>query len=243
MSNSFDINQLNTLLEQASDSILCNSHCQKERKTEKLKQNYLQSQTNLATAPHNVEVAQKKYIEFTEGTAAYNEFLDSQLTEKAETIADKFTETFNNEVDKISSQISSYDGILLSYNYAVELLRKYSVENIKLESDLKNQANDVLTNERKTYYQDQGVDNLKFYYHYFLLGIYIICLICFGIFIFIYPSQYKFIIKIIILIFFIALPLFSTWILGIIIKLLNTLINVLPKNVYKDDKLAETNIK
>jgi hypothetical protein len=65
MSNSFDINQLNTLLEQASDTILCNSDCQKERKAEKLKQKYLNSQTNLATAPHNMQVAQKNYIEFT----------------------------------------------------------------------------------------------------------------------------------------------------------------------------------
>jgi len=237
MPKSFDINQLNSLLEQASDTILCNSECQKERKTEKLKQKYLDSQTNLASAPHLVQVAQKNYIEFTEGTSAYNELLDNQLQEKAQIIADKFTETFNNEVDKISSQITSYDGILMSYNYAVELLRKYSIENIKLSSELKNQANDVLTNERKTYYQDQEIDSLKFYYHYFLLGIYIICVVCFGIFIFIYPSQYTFIVKIAMLIFFIALPLFSTWLLTIVIYLTNAGFDLLPKNIYKDDKL------
>lgn len=243
MSKSFDINQLNSLLEQASDTILCNSDCQKERKSEKLKQKYLDSQTNLARAPHLVQVAQKKYIEFTEGTSAYNELLDSQLEEKAQIIADKFTETFDNEVDKITSQISSYDGILLSYNYAVELLRKYSTENAKLAIDLKNQANDVLTNERKTYYEDQGIESLKFYYYYFLLGIYIICVICFGIFVFIYPSQYTFIVKIAILIFFIALPLFSTWVLGIFIYLTNTGLDLLPKNVYNEDKLPVKNFK
>ena len=56
MPKSFDINQLNSLLEQASDTILCNSECQKERKAEKLKQKYLDSQTNLASAPHLVQV-------------------------------------------------------------------------------------------------------------------------------------------------------------------------------------------
>ena len=45
---------------------------------------------------------------------------------------------------------------------------------IELFKQLKEETNDLLTNDRKTYYQDQGIDNLKFYYHYFLLFIYVI---------------------------------------------------------------------
>ena len=59
MTNSFDINQFNTLIQQATDSIMCNSDCKNKREAEKLKQTYLDSQTNLAKAPNNLMVAQK----------------------------------------------------------------------------------------------------------------------------------------------------------------------------------------
>ena len=236
MSNPFDINQLNSLIQQASDTIMCNSECQQQREAEKLKQIYLNSKTNLASAPNLVEVAHKNYIEFTEGGTAYNDLLDSQLQNKAEMIANTFSENFDNDVDKIKSEIISYDNLILSYNYAIEVLRNFSSENKKLLIELKDSSNDVLTNERKTYYEDQAVDSLKFYYHYFLLGLYIICVVCFAVFAFIYPSQMSFLIKISILAGFIALPFFSTWILGMLIYLIYSAYQLLPKNVYSNEK-------
>jgi len=232
MTNSFDINQFNTLIQQATDSIMCNSDCKNKREAEKLKQTYLDSQTNLAKAPNNLMVAQKNYIEFTEGTTAYNELLESQLQEKANMIANEFSANFDNEVDKVKSQIKSYDGLLLSYKYSLELLRKYNVENEQLFLDLKKESNDVLTNERKTYYEDQQIDSLKFYYHYFLLGIYAICVLCFFIFSFIYPSQSSWKFKLFLTFIFVILPFFSTWILGMFIYFVLKIYNMLPKNVY-----------
>ena len=233
MSNPFDINQLNSLIQQASDTIMCNSDCQREREAEKLKQANVKSQTNLATASNGVEIAHKKYIEFTEGESAYNDVLENQLQNKALMVEKKFSQNFNNDADKIKSQINSYGNILSSYDYAVELLRKYSKENLELTKELKDRSNEVLTNERKTYYEDQAIDSLKFYYHYLLLGIYAIFVICFAVFSFIYPSQTSFMTRIFILIGFIALPYFSTWILGMFIYLIYSAYQLLPKNVYK----------
>jgi hypothetical protein len=62
MSNQFDMNKFNTLISQASDAIMCNSECRKQRQADKLKQNYLNSQTNLASASNQVQVAQKNYV-------------------------------------------------------------------------------------------------------------------------------------------------------------------------------------
>ena len=95
---------------------------------------------------------------------------------------------------------------------------------------------DVLTNERKTYYENQEIDSLKFYYLYFLIGIYVICVICFVIFSFTYPSQLSSIAKLLTIVAFIALPFFSTWILGMIIFLAHKVYNLIPKNVYKNKK-------
>jgi ABC-type transport system involved in cytochrome bd biosynthesis fused ATPase/permease subunit len=112
------------------------------------------------------------------------------------------------------------------------LFKKDKKENIELYQELKDESNDILTNERKTYYEDQNIDSLKTYYYYFLLVIYIICVICFGVFSLIYPSQTDWKIRLFALIAFIALPFFSTWILGKIIYFIYEAYNLLPKNVY-----------
>ena len=158
--------------------------------------------------------------------------LEQQLQEKAEIIVDKFNENFNEESIKINSQITTYDGLLINFKNIFDLFRKYKRENIELYKQLKEESNDVLTNERKTYYQDQNIDSLKFYYYYFILSIYIIFVICFASFSLIYPSQSSWKVKLALLVTFIALPFFSTWILGRIIYLIYTVYDMLPKNVY-----------
>jgi len=232
MSNQIDMNKFNTLISQASDAVLCNSECRKQRETDKLKQNYLNSQTNLASAPNQVQVAQKNYVTFTEGPSGYNDLLDNQLQEKAQEIVNKFTEYFESDSKEITTQIDTYEGLLINFKNVAELYLNYKKENVQLIKDLKNETNDVLTNERKTYYEDQKIDGLKGFYYYILLGIYIICLIGFIIFSLMYPSQSSWIIKLATFIGFIVLPFFSTWILEKFIYLIYTLYELLPKNVY-----------
>ena len=235
MNNQFDMNKFNTLISQASDAILCNSECRNQREADNLKQNYLNSQTNLASASNQVQVAEKKYITFTQGQSGYNDLLDNQLQEKAEQIANKFTEYFETDSQEIKTQFETYHGLLLNFKNVAELYLKYKKENIQLIKDLKNETNDVLTNERKTYYEDQKIYGLKGFYYYILLGIYIIFLIGFIIFSLINPSQTNLKIKLATIIGFILLPFFSTWILGKIIYLIYKVYDLLPKNVYAQE--------
>ncbi len=226
------MNKFNTLINQASDAVMCDSECRKQRETDKLKQNYLNSQTNLASGPNQLQVAEKNYVTFTQGASGYNDLLDSRLQEKAQEIADKFTDFFNDDSEKIKTQIDTYEGLLINFKNVAELYVKYKKENEQLVKDLKDETNDVLTNERKTYYEDQKIDGLKGFYFYILLGIYIICLIGFIIFSIMYPSQTTWKVKLASFIGFILLPFFSTWILGNIIYLIYAVYDMLPKNVY-----------
>ena len=234
MSNQIDMNKFNTLISQASDAVLCNSECRQQRTADKLKQNYLNSQTNLASASNQVQVAEKNYVTFTQGPSGYNDLLDKQLQEQAQEVSDKFTEYFNSDSEQIKTQIDTYEGLLLNFKNVAELYLKYKQENVELIKDLKDETNDVLTNERKTYYEDQKIDGLKGYYYYILLGIYIIFLIGFIIFSIMYPSQTNWKIKLASFIGFILLPFFSTWILGTFIYLIYKLYDMLPKNVYAE---------
>lgn len=230
--NSFDLNKLNSFISSASEAIACNSDCQKQKNAELLKQKYLDSKTNLITAPIQVQVAEKNYVTFTRGEAVYDEQLYQELTNKAKTISDKFKSTFDAESKKVKSQIDTYNGLTTNFYNIEELYLQYKKENSDLSKKLKVSTNDVLTNERKTYYEDQNIDNLKGYYFYILLIIYIIFVVAFGVFSLTYSSQSSAIMKLGVFILLIVLPFFSTWLLGSVIYFLHILYNFLPKNVY-----------
>ncbi len=232
MVKSFDMSKLNSFIQQASNTIMCNTECQKQKEAEKLKKAYLKSQETLASAPNRLQTAERNYVIYTQGQTAYDELQDRELDEKATVIVDTFKENFDEEVIKIQSQINSYNGLLMNYKNVLELLMKYEKENGELFKDIKKETNDVLTNERKSFYEDQNIGSLKFYYFYFLLIIYVICVLCFAAFSLIYPSQSSWIVRLGIFVLLIVLPFVSTWILGMIIYFIYEGYNLLPKNVY-----------
>jgi lipopolysaccharide export LptBFGC system permease protein LptF len=232
MVKSFDMSKFNSFIQQASDTIMCNSDCQKQKETDKLKQAYEKAQETLASAPSQLQTAEQQYVVYTQGQTTYDELQDRELDEKATVIVDTFKENFDEEVIKIQSQINSYNGLLMNYKNVLELLMKYEKENGELFKDIKKETNDVLTNERKSFYEDQNIGSLKFYYFYFLLIIYVICVLCFAAFSLIYPSQSSWVVRLGIFVLLIVLPFVSTWILGMIIYFIYEGYNLLPKNVY-----------
>tara|TARA_B110000285_G_scaffold205079_1_gene242557 strand:- start:81 stop:797 length:717 start_codon:yes stop_codon:yes gene_type:complete len=227
-------NDFNTLISQASEAIMCDSECRKQKREDALKQKYIQSQVNLETAPRQMALAQKKFITFSEGDDAYNDLVESELKEKAQTIIEKFGENFEDEVNKIKTQLETYNGLLINITNVGDLYKKYKLENIELFNELKEDTNDILTNERKTYYEEQNIDRLRFYYSYFMITIYVICVISFGIFSLMSPLKnvgWK--VRLSAFIFLIVLPFFSTWILSWVIYLAYQIYHLIPKNVYK----------
>jgi hypothetical protein len=232
MTNNCDMNnKLNNLILQASQTISCDSTCQKEKTKEDLKKKYLDAQMNEASASSQVQTTKKNYVTFTEGTSGYNTALETDLTLKATTIADLFQTNFNTEVDNITSNIDTLNGLLINYNNVVDLYNSYKIENKHLHTKFKNNTSDVLTNERKTYYQEQGVQNLNFYY-YVLLVIYIVIVIIFLIFIFIFPSSFNWKILAAIFVGFVILPFISTWLLSLVVSAIYVIYGLLPKNIH-----------
>jgi len=231
MSGGFNFMDFNSFLELASQNIMCDQECQKRKTSDQLKQDYLNAQTNLITAPVQVEETKKKYVAFTQGETAYNQLQTSEINQKANSISMDYQKIFDEELDKIKSQIQGYNRLLINFTNVVELYIKYKKENILLFKELKDETSDVLTNERKTFYEDQGIDNLKFIYYYILLTIYVICVICFFAFSLIYQTSYNWKIKLAFFMAFIILPFVSTYILDFVIGLVYFIYRLLPKNV------------
>ena len=211
---------------------MCNPDCQKRKQEETLKKKYLDSQTNLITAPNQIVDAEKNYVTFAKGELAYNEQRQQELTNQAQTIADEFSSNFNAEGKQVKTQIDTYNSLLTNYNNVNDLYLQYKNENKMLFTRLKASTNDVLTNERKTYYEDQNIDNLKGYYYYVFLVFYYIFVIAFGILSVTYSSQTKWYSRAALLVFFVVLPYFSTWLLSVFIYFCYTIYGLLPTNVY-----------
>lgn len=232
---SLNFDKFQSFLNKARDAITCNSACQREKTAANLKQQYLNAKTNLISAPNQIQTTEKNYVTFTQGKPAYDELLDKQLGEKADLIAQEYKIKINEEINDIKSLIQTYISLCINFKNSFELFVNYKTENVELLKELKENTNDVLTNERKTYYQDQGIDNLNFFYRYIFLIVYAIFVICFGIFSFIFPSDIKWYIKLIIFIGFIILPFISTRLLSMVIWFFYKIYEVLPRNVHLNE--------
>lgn len=234
MTNQLDINKFNSFLDKATKSILCGPECQKEQTTEELKKKLLNAKTNLILAEPQYNNAKKNYYTFVSGENGYDEIIEKEYTDTANNVILEYKTSLQDEINKIKTQLQTYNGILINFKNVEDLNNKYKKENVLLFKNLKEKSNDILTNERKTYYEDQEINSLTNFYSYVLIIIYIIVVIGFGAFSFIYPSNMNWKIRFILFIVFIILPYISTWILGKIIQVIYWLYSILPKNIYKN---------
>jgi hypothetical protein len=220
----------NDLLESAKQTTTCDARCQFLKQSKVLKDQYEESEVNVLTAPQKEEIAQKKLMVFTQGQDKYNQFRDNKLKQKADKIIQLYVTNVIKELKRIYSSIETYDNLLLNYNNILELYKKYKEENTLLKKKIKMDSNDILTNERKTFYEDQGNDVLHSYY-YILLVLYVVTIIAFLVSIFIFPSDFNIAIKIGILVALIILFFASSYILSSVIGLFYAVYEVLPKNM------------
>jgi hypothetical protein len=230
--NDLNLNGFNSFLKKAKQAVMCDSECQKQRKSEELKKIYLDSQTNLASADHQLVVAEKNYVSFTQGELEYNNKKEEELHKKAKIIINEYKKNFERESKGIQVQIDTYNSLIANYKNVVELYLKYKNDNLELTKELKNSSSDILTNERKTYYENQGIDSLSFVYYYVLFIIYIIFVIGYLITSIFYQSQINWKYRVLYFIILFILPFISTWILEYIIFIIYYIYNLFPKNIH-----------
>jgi hypothetical protein len=227
------LNNFNSFIQQATQTIVCGPECQKDNKTQQLYQKYLASKENLLTAPSQIQSATKNYIVFTEGEASYDEFHKSQLNNQARKITNSYKRNFNQTINKINTEIDTREGLLLNLLNVMDLLKKYHRENNILNIKLRKTSNDILTNQRKSYYQNDGIEILYSYF-FWLIVIYIFIFVIFIIFNLVFQTKIDFKYRIVITILLIIYPFISFYLLQFIIYLYNLIISILPKNVHNE---------
>ena len=77
--------------------------------------------------------------------------------EKLETLDFKFNEETNNAY----TMNAYYNTDTINSQNTIELYEEYLKKNSKLENEIKNSHGDIVTNDRKTYYEYDAVDSAK----------------------------------------------------------------------------------
>jgi len=229
MDSNIDINKLNSFLDQATQAISCDSDCQQQKTEQELKDKYLFAKANLTLAEPEFQLAKRNYYTYVSGENGYNEMREKELSKITDTVVQRYKEIYLSEIEKIKSQLDTYTSLMVNYKNVLDLHHKYKRENKILFKQLKHDTNDILTNERKTYYENQGNDNLNNYYFYIFWIIYIIVVLLFIFFSLTRPSQTSWNAKMASILFFIILPFISTWVLGKLLSLLYYLFRFVPK--------------
>lgn len=225
------MNQFNSLLEQSQKAMLCGPDCQKAEAAQTLQQKYLDAQVNLQTAPTQLQEAAKKYYTYTKGQAGYDDYLNSELQTKADAIIEILKKSFTDSISYAKTLSNTYSTQIINSQYANQVYEKYLEENALLDTTLKDNSYDIFTNDRKTYYEDQGIDDLKWWYSFFF-RFYFIIIIAYVILFFISSSNFSIISRILILLGLIIYPFIAPRIFVFFVSLYYRFVSILPKNAY-----------
>ena len=223
--------QYNQFLQNYNQNASCDSECQQQKEAQQLKQNYLNAVNNLNTAPQQVESTYQQYLTFTQGSGAYSQYQQSSLEQQAENISKEYQANFDADIENVKTLLSSYIGIYKNYKNVYDLNKIYKKENYELQKDIDNTTTDTLTNDRKTFYENQATQSLQKYY--------IFLSIVYGIVVMYYiknmiTHNYHTPIAVCVLIFLVIYPFISLWLSLKVISFYNYIVGLLPKNQYQD---------
>ena len=233
-------NQINKMMEQvdaalaeSAKSLTCGPDCQAQENIQTLRQIYLDAELNLQTAPTTLSVAEKNYLVSVLGEAGYVDYMTTRYTVQANQIGDKITSSFEKVATESTKLIDIYESLYTNYDYLEDLYNNYTTVNTDLKKDINQSTGDVVTSDRKTYYESQNYNYLKNWYTVYKF-VYIVIIIIFIIFLFVRKSEYSFVSRVFILILFILYPIYITqsvfWIWNHVIL---RIWELLPSNIYK----------
>ena len=183
----------------------CDASCQREKKIADLKRILEEKKTNVVTAPEQVFIARKNYLEYIDGKQEYINKREKELRSAVNTWKNNTNNSWRSDVARMLSYIVGYEN---SYNNLLELNDYYarialSTNTLKQEYDFITAKNS--TNDRKAYYEMQGTEELEWWYM-FMKWTYILLVIAFIVACFLTPTTYSWKMRGSIIIFLIAYP-------------------------------------
>ena len=226
------LSQFNDMILKAQEVFSSTPTLIKEKTGNNLRQLYLDATKNYITGPEQIDQTFKNYFVYEKGEQAYNEEQEKILAKRAQIISNQFLQNFKANIANTLSNLKTYTSLLVNDQNVKDYYQQLSTENPLLNNKLKTKNADIITKDRKSFYEDQGIDNLKFYYTVFYY-LYLFLILLFFICIFLVPTSFS---KGTLFIFFLFLILYlflGEPILAFVFGLGKKGWDLLPKNIYK----------
>jgi len=181
---------INNLIDNATKMVMCppGSACEKQKISDELNRRYQDAQINEQVAPLRLANAKKYYYVYTEGRARYNDMLEKELQGKSELISKQIADKFNEEIQNANIMNTYFNITQVNSENTIELYEDYLKNNAEMLALIKSSHGDVLTNDRKTYYETEAIEQIKTW-HTVIVSIYWILLVTFVLTIFLSPSN------------------------------------------------------
>ena len=221
---------INKLIKKTNEQTTCGPDCLKEKKITELKSKYDNEKTDISKGPENLAEARKNYFVYAFGDKYNNNFNEKLYTKEAGVKVTEMKKQHANNIKEISNVLNDYESAYVYKSNMGDLSQKYEEENKTLKGEIDDNMKEVTTNDRKVFYENQQIENIK-YYKYLIKIVYWVTLVLYTI-VFIYDGFYKRVKMDMMLILLYIYPYVIDRIVGKIIYLIGILQQYIPKNVY-----------
>lgn len=226
-----NIDKFNKMIDAAAAIVVCDSTCERTKQQEALKKKFTDAQANLHTAPDQLNLASKQYFAFSNGKTKYEEITEQELTKKAKMISTEIANNFLGEVDQSQQSLQTYSADLRDAKMAKEYNNLLIKQIRELQNILYDLINGTVTNNRKSYYEDESTSNLRSWNYVFMVIFYVLTIAISASF-FLAPNTLTKPKKIGIIVTLVFYPFYIMYIANIVMRLYNSVASVFPKNVY-----------
>lgn len=226
--DNYDENSKNNVYNQYISSITtCDARCQSQNRiNNKLKRIYLDAKLNAKTAPEKKDNAFEKYFVSTYGKAEYNEVLNNKYEREIKQLTDDEKIKYDIKKEKILLTLENFDKNIALNSKLNELIEINLIENNELIQKIDSINSTINTNERKTYYNSQQLNNLTTWKKYTMRYLLLLYVLLFAAIIIINRTalNYKVIIK------FLILLLIPLLFIPIVTRIILTFYNFITKD-------------
>lgn len=171
--------KINNLLNLVSDYVECGPECQKNKNSEELYEKYLKSQNVPKTIPNKVEKNRQNNYLYTYGDSYHETVKTNELPENIDEIVDEI----KTEVDIYVNNALGMSNVSQTTDQDSNCSNHYPLVQDKLNHDFDKKKNNMMVNNRETYYSSESIEKLemwnKFWTFIYYFAILVFLILCF----------------------------------------------------------------
>ena len=230
--NNNDTNEILTqFLDNTAEMLSCGPKCQNTKQSNALLKKYQDAQTALFRSPDDLESTAKNYYTFSKGEEYAQNFEEEKLRKVADQIANEYLAVFDDIANTSQTMATFYKSNETNLKNTKMLENEYDEQHKTAERNYYDTKNEATTSDRKSYYEDQEIQNLGWWnnlYYY----LYLIILVTFFISAFLVDTPTPFRQVVVMFIFLVLWFLVGKYVLRMITRYMKAAGTIGPKNIY-----------